>query len=229
MKPSLSVIIPVYNEESTVEFIVREVLAQKCVAQVILVDDGSTDRTSQVIEAIADKRLLKLRHESNRGKGAALSTGIRHANQPITIFQDADLEYSPSSYPGLIAPIIENRADVVYGSRFIGPGERRVIYFWHYVANRFLSLLTNMVTNLNISDMETCYKVVRTEELKALHLKEKRFGVEPEVTIKLAKRKIRFYEVPISYHGRSYEEGKKIGLRDGVRAIYCIFRYSIAK
>jgi glycosyltransferase involved in cell wall biosynthesis len=229
MKPDLTVIIPVYNEGTTIGTIIKEVLRQECVAQVIVVDDCSVDETWQILNEIDDIRLIKFRHPTNRGKGASLRTAIQEITQPITIFQDADLEYSPSSYEKLTAPIREKRADVVFGSRFLVSGERRVIYFWHYLANRFLTLLTNLVTNLNLSDMETCYKVTRSDILKNLNLRENRFGIEPEITIKLAREGLRFYEVPISYHGRSYEEGKKIGFKDGVRALYCIMRYTLSR
>lgn len=227
MLETLTVVVPVFNEESTICDVLREVLSQPSVGQVVVVDDFSSDRTLERLKEIQSKKIDLFQHSKNLGKGSAIRTGIQNARFPITIIQDADLEYSPEYYPQLVKPILDGKADVVFGSRFLGSNERRVVYFWHFVANKILTLITNVVTNLNLSDMETCYKVVKTSELKSLKLRENRFGIEPELTIKLAKRGLRFYEVPVSYHGRTYEEGKKIRLKDGVRAVYCIFRYSI--
>lgn len=228
MAETLTVVVPVFNEESTICDVLRKVLNQPTVGQVVVVDDFSSDRTLERLKEIQSDKIDLFQHSRNLGKGSAIRTGIQNARFPITIIQDADLEYSPEYYPQLVKPILDGKADVVFGSRFLGSNERRVVYFWHFVANKMLTLFTNVVTNLNLSDMETCYKVVKTSELKSLNLREKRFGIEPELTIKLAKRGLRFYEVPVSYHGRTYEEGKKIKFKDGVRAIYCIFRYSFS-
>lgn len=227
---TISVVIPIYNEIETI----RELVASVCKApyqkEIILVDDGSTDGTREVIAQLAMEHpeLIVCLHENNCGKGGALKTGFGTATGDIVIIQDADLEYNPSEYPILLQPILDGKADVVYGSRFAGHGAHRVIYFWHYVGNRVLTLLSNLFTNLNLTDMETCYKVFRREILTKFTITEKRFGVEPEITAKIAKIKgIRIYEVPISYYGRTYEEGKKIGWKDGVKAIWCIIRYNL--
>jgi len=218
---------PVYNEAGTVAEIVRTVLAQPCVAELIVVDDASNDGTWAVLQGLAlDPRLKTLRHEVNQGKGAALRTGISHATADIVIIQDADLEYDPTEYPVLIQPILLNRADVVFGSRFLGSGSHRVIYYWHYLGNNLLTTVSNMATNLNLSDMETCYKVFRREIIQSIRIQEDRFGFEPEITAKVARAGVRIYEVPISYYGRTYAEGKKINWRDGVRAMICIFKYN---
>ena len=225
-KRVLSVIIPAFNEANSIQMTLRRVLDQQSVGQVIVVDDGSTDNTFINAKSITDSRLHLIQHHSNSGKGTAISTAIPLLEFPISVIQDADLEYDPSEFDKLINPILSDRADVVYGSRFLGFQERRVLYFWHFVANKFLTFLSNAFTNLNLSDMETCYKVVKTIHLKDLTLREKRFGVEPELTAKLSRKKLRFFEVPINYYGRTYEEGKKIRARDGLRAIYCIVRYN---
>ncbi len=225
-KRVLSVIIPAFNEANSIQMTLRRVLDQQSVGQVIVVDDGSTDNTFINAKSITDSRLHLIQHHSNSGKGTAISTAIPLLEFPISVIQDADLEYDPSEFDKLINPILSDRADVVYGSRFLGFQERRVLYFWHFVANKFLTFLSNAFTNLNLSDMETCYKVVKTIHLKDITLKEKRFGVEPELTAKLYHKKLRFFEVPINYYGRTYEEGKKIRARDGLRAIYCIVRYN---
>jgi glycosyltransferase involved in cell wall biosynthesis len=218
---------PVYNEAGTVAEIVRTVLAQPCVAELIVVDDASNDGTWAVLQGLAlDPRLKTLRHEVNQGKGAALRTGISHATADIVIIQDADLEYDPVEYPVLIQPILLNRADVVFGSRFLGSGSHRVLYYWHYLGNNLLTTVSNMATNLNLSDMETCYKVFRREIIQSIRIQEDRFGFEPEITAKVARAGVRIYEVPISYYGRTYAEGKKINWRDGVRAMICIFKYN---
>jgi glycosyltransferase involved in cell wall biosynthesis len=226
-KRVLSVIIPAFNEADSIQLTLRRVLDQQSVGQVIVIDDGSTDNTFINAKSITDSRLHLIQHHSNFGKGTAISTAIPLLEFPISVIQDADLEYDPSEFEKLINPILSDRADVVYGSRFLGFQERRVLYFWHFVANKFLTFLSNAFTNLNLSDMETCYKVVKTIHLKDITLNEKRFGVEPELTAKLSRKKLRFFEVPINYYGRTYEEGKKIRARDGLRALYCIVRYNI--
>lgn len=223
----LGVVIPVYNEEQTLEVIVRKVLARPEVGELVMVDDRSQDDTWRVMEALArtDDRIRVFRHEVNQGKGAALRTGFAKVTAEIVIIQDADLEYDPDEYPKLLAPIVSGRADVVYGSRFLGSGMHRVLYYWHFLGNQFLTQLSNMFTNLNLSDMETCYKVFRRRVLENITIEENRFGFEPEITAKVARLRVPIYEVSISYHGRTYEEGKKIGWKDGVRAIWCILKY----
>jgi len=224
----LSVVIPVYNELQWIREIVRRVQAVPIPKELILIDDCSTDGTRAIlkeIESVANIRVIY--HEKNQGKGAALRTGFQHATGNVVIVQDADLEYDPAEYPRLLQPIIENKADVVFGSRFIGDNHR-VLYFWHYVANKSLTMLSNFFTNLNLTDMETCYKVFRREVLQGITLKSDRFGFEPEITAKIARKKKpawRIYEIPISYSGRTYEEGKKIGMKDAFNALYCIVRY----
>ena len=222
---------PVFNEAKTVALVVAKVLEQSVVGELIVVNDGSTDSTQAALDALrgTDSRLRVAAHETNLGKGAALRSGIALASKPVVIIQDADLEYDPTEYPTVIAPILQNRADVVIGSRFIGSEAHRVLYFWHYVGNRFLTLLSNMFTNLNLSDMETCFKAFRREVIQAVEIEENRFGFEPEVMAKVARMKVRVYEVAISYHGRTYEEGKKIGWKDGLSAVRCIVKYGLAK
>jgi glycosyltransferase involved in cell wall biosynthesis len=223
----VSVIMPVYNEAATVAEIVRVVLEQPSVQELIIVDDCSSDGTWGVLQGlVADARVRTFRHEVNRGKGAALRTGIGKATAAIVLIQDADMEYDPAEYPVLIHPILIDRADVVFGSRFSGAGAHRVLYYWHSLGNQFLTMMSNMATNLNIGDMETCYKVFRREVIQSIQIEEDRFGFEPEITAKVARAGVRIYEVPISYYGRTYAEGKKINWRDGVRAIYCILKYN---
>jgi glycosyltransferase involved in cell wall biosynthesis len=236
----LSVVIPAYNEKRTIHEILRRVRDVPIPKEIIVVDDCSTDGTREILREMEkrDGDLKVVYHDRNQGKGAALRTGFRHATGEIVIVQDADLEYDPAQYPQLIQPIVEDRADVVFGSRFIGE-THRVHLFWHYLANRFLTFLSNVFTNLNLTDMEVCYKVFRREVIQGIQLKSDRFGFEPEVTAKVARftlparddrpaRRCRIYEIPVSYHGRSYAEGKKIHpIRDGFQALYCILRYRI--
>ena len=228
-KLCLGVVIPVYNEERTLHLIVEKVLARPEVAELVMVNDCSKDGTWNTMQELAktDDRIRIFTHEVNQGKGAALRTGFQHVNSDIVIIQDADLEYDPDEYPKLLIPILTGRADVVFGSRFLGSGMHRVLYYWHYLGNQLLTQLSNMFTNLNLTDMETCYKVFRKEVLSKITIQENRFGFEPEITAKVAKLRVPIYEVSISYYGRTYEEGKKIGWRDGVRAIICIIKYNI--
>ena len=225
---TLSVVIPIYNEKQWVREIFRRVEEVPIPKQIVVVDDCSTDGTREILKEYENLPHFKIvYHDVNQGKGAGLRTGFAHATGDIVIVQDADLEYDPAEYPRLIQPILDNRADVVFGSRFIGDNHR-VLYFWHSVGNRVLTLLSNFFTNLNLTDMETCYKVFRKEVLQGIVLKSNRFGFEPEITAKIVKRKNpswRIYEIPISYSGRTYEEGKKIGMKDGFNALYCIVRY----
>jgi len=225
----LGVVIPVYNEERTLHLIISKVLARPEVAELVIVNDCSTDGTWNVMQELAkkDTRIRIFTHDVNQGKGAALRTGFQHIKSEIIIIQDADLEYDPDEYPRLLQPILNGKADVVFGSRFLGSGMHRVLYYWHFLGNQFLTSLSNMFTNLNLTDMETCYKVFRKEFLKKIKVEENRFGFEPEITAKLAKMKISIYEVSISYYGRTYEEGKKIGWKDGVHAILCIVKYNL--
>ena len=220
----LSVVIPVYNEAGTIREIIQRVLAAPSEKEVIVVDDGSTDGTREILRREAPNGVVVLFQDSNRGKGAALRAGVQKVTGDIVLVQDADLEYDPAEYPRLLKPIVDGRADVVYGSRFSGE-THRVLFFWHYVGNRFLTMLSNMLTNLNLSDMETCYKVFRADILKRLVLRSNRFGFEPEFTAKVARLGCRIYEVPVSYHGRGYESGKKITWKDGLSAIGSIIRY----
>jgi glycosyltransferase involved in cell wall biosynthesis len=219
---------PVYNEEKTIDQIIELVLAQKPVSELIIVEDCSKDGTWAKLQAWKDRdpRIRLFKHEVNQGKGAALRTGLSKATSPYVLIQDADMEYDPTEYYVLLGPLLQNRADVVFGSRFAG-GAHRVLYFWHFVGNRILTTLSNMCTNLNLTDMETCYKAFRLEVLRRVVLKEDRFGFEPEITAKVAKLDVRIFEVPISYYGRTYAEGKKIGWKDGFSAIRCILKYSL--
>jgi len=222
---------PVYNEAQTVETVIRKVLEQAEVAELITVNDASQDGTREVLRELAKSfpQMKVFEHAVNQGKGAALRTGIGHATAPYVLIQDADLEYEPEEYPILLKPILTGKADVVFGSRFIGGEAHRVLYFWHSIGNRFLTLLSNMFTNLNLTDMETCYKVFRREIIQSIRIEENRFGFEPEITAKVARKNVRIFEVAISYSGRTYAEGKKIGWKDGLSAVRCILKYSVTR
>ena len=226
---TVSVVIPAYNEAATIERLLMRVGAVPVGKEVIVVDDGSTDGTRKLLGELEERGLIDrlLLHSRNRGKGAALRTGFAHATGGVVIVQDADLEYDPGAIPTLLAPIADGRADAVYGSRFMG-GPRRVLFFWHTLGNRFLTLLSNALTNLNLTDMETCQKMIRTDLLRSLPLTVNRFGIEPEITARLAQAGARIYELPVSYDGRSYAEGKKIGWKDGVSAIWYILKCNLA-
>jgi glycosyltransferase involved in cell wall biosynthesis len=217
---------PCFNEIGTVEQVVDAVLASPYTEELVIVDDGSTDGTRELLEKIDHPRVRVLLQPRNQGKGAALRRGFAEARAPFVVVQDADLEYDPGEFGDLVAPLLSNKADVVYGSRFLGGRPHRVLYFWHSIGNRILTTASNAFTNLNLTDMETCYKAFRREVLDSFTLEEDRFGIEPEITAKVAAGRWRVYEIGISYSGRTYEEGKKIGWRDGVRALYCITRYS---
>jgi glycosyltransferase involved in cell wall biosynthesis len=223
----LSVVIPVFNEKNTLLQLLERVLESPYETELLVVDDFSTDGTRELLQSYSHSQVRIFYHEVNKGKGAAIRTAIRHATGDVVVIQDADLEYDPSEYPKLVGPIENDLADVVYGSRFLG-GPHRVLFFWHYLGNQFLTLVSNMLTNLNLSDMETCYKAFRREIIQSIPLRSNRFGFEPEVTAKIARRGVRVYETPISYHGRTYAEGKKIGWKDGVVALWTIVRYAIA-
>jgi glycosyltransferase involved in cell wall biosynthesis len=225
----LSVVIPVFNEETTLATLVETVL--NCgtdIFEIVVVDDCSTDNSREVIkELLQNPKIKAFYHEINQGKGAALSTGFQNVTGDIVVIQDADLEYDPKEYVLLLEPILKGKADVVYGSRFMGAGPHRVVFFWHMIGNKFLTFLSNMFTNINLTDMETCYKMFRAEVIKSIKIEEPRFGFEPEITAKVAKKRCRIYEVGISYAGRTYEEGKKINWKDGFRAIYAILKYNL--
>ncbi|PTY06046.1 glycosyl transferase [Verrucomicrobia bacterium LW23] len=229
--PYLSVVMPVYNEAATVHVIIGLVLKQTMVKELIIVNDCSTDNTYEVLKGIAanESRIRLYTHDVNQGKGAALRTGIQKAEGSVVIIQDADLEYDPAEYCKILAPMLSGRADVVYGSRFLGSEAHRVLYYWHYLGNNVITQVSNMFSNLNCTDIETCYKAFRREIIQSITLEENRFGFEPEVTAKIANYtpRLRIYEVAISYYGRTYEEGKKIGWRDGFRAMYAIVKYNL--
>ena len=225
----LSVVMPIYNEQATLRRVIDRVISVGVDLELLCVDDGSSDGSREILAEL-EKQYPQMRvflQPHNMGKGAALRRGIREASGDYVIIQDADLEYDPNDYRRLLEPLETGQADVVYGSRFMGSGPHRVLYFWHWVANSFLTQLSNMITNLNMTDMETCYKVFRREVIQSIPLEEDRFGFEPEVTVKIAKRNLRVYEVGISYWGRTYAEGKKIGWRDGVRALWCLIKYAV--
>jgi glycosyltransferase involved in cell wall biosynthesis len=226
---TLSVLIPVYNEKGTVlELLARvEAVALPVAKEIVIVDDGSTDGTRALLARLTPERATVVLHERNRGKGAALRTALERATGDVVIIQDADLEYDPADYPGLLAPILDGRADAVYGSRFLG-GPHRVLFFWHYLANRLFTLITNVLYNVNLTDMGTCYKVFTAEKLKAIPLRSERFGIEAELTAKICRRHFRIYETPISYSGRTYKEGKKITWKDGLSYLACLLRYRVA-
>ena len=224
----LSVIIPCFNEKKTLKQLINEVKKSTVEdLEIIVVDDCSTDGTRDILKGMKDADIKVLYHKVNQGKGAALRTGFKNATGDICIVQDADLEYDPQEFPLVIEPILQNKADVVFGSRFQSGRPHRVVYFWHRIGNGFLTLLSNFFTDINLSDMETCYKAFKTDVIQSIEIKENRFGFEPEITAKISKMNLRIYEVGISYYGRTYDEGKKIGWRDGFRAIYCIVKYNI--
>jgi glycosyltransferase involved in cell wall biosynthesis len=225
----LSVVMPVYNEEATLREVVARVLAVPLDLELICVDDGSSDGSREILAelAAAHPQIRVSLQPKNTGKGAALRLGIQQATGDFVLIQDSDLEYDPADYPALLGPLVQGKADVVYGSRFLGSGPHRVLYYWHSVGNWLLTILSNALTNMNMTDMETCYKVFRREILQAIPIEEDRFGFEPEITVKIAKRSLRVYEVGISYWGRTYEEGKKIGWKDGFRALWCLLKYTL--
>jgi glycosyltransferase involved in cell wall biosynthesis len=224
----LSVVIPCYNEKETIAIIIQRVKGSPVeLKEIIIVDDASTDGTRDILDQADDPLVKVIYHLRNQGKGAALRTGFSAATGDICIVQDADLEYDPNEFPLVIKPILENKADVVFGSRFQGGRAHRVVYYWHSVGNKFLTMLSNMMTNINLTDMETCYKAFKREVIQGVIIRENRFGFEPEIIAKVARMNLRIYEVGISYYGRTYSEGKKINWKDGLRAIYCIFKYSL--
>lgn len=225
---NLSVIVPCYNEKGTIIDIINKIKESPVeLEEIIIVDDSSSDGTRDILAGINEPLVKVIYHSKNQGKGAALRTGFSAASGDICIVQDADLEYDPNEFPIVIKPILENKADVVFGSRFLSGRAHRVVYYWHSVGNRFLTMLSNMMTNINLTDMETCYKAFRREVIQGIAIRENRFGFEPEITAKVARKNLRIYEVGISYYGRTYQEGKKIGWKDGLRAIYCIVKYNL--
>lgn len=229
LEPCLSVVMPVFNESETIASVVKTVLSQRPVQQFVIVDDHSTDGTWEKLQPLAqnEPRIQLARHPFNQGKGAALRTGFARATAPIVIVQDADCEYDPAEYYRLLIPILSGKADVVFGSRFIGSDAHRVLFYWHSLGNKVLTTLSNMASGVNLTDMEVCYKTFRREIIQSIKIEENRFGFEPEITAKVAKLKVRIYEVAVSYYGRTYAEGKKIGWRDGVHALWCIFKYNL--
>ncbi|MFZ6003940.1 MAG: glycosyltransferase family 2 protein [Actinomycetota bacterium] len=227
--PCLTVVMPCFNEQATIKEITAAVLSSPWVGELVIVDDGSSDGTRELLADMSDARLHVFLQPHNMGKGAALRRGFSEATMPYTIVQDADLEYDPAEFGRLLEPLLHDRADVVYGSRFMGSDAHRVLFFWHSLGNKLLTLLSNAVTDLNLTDMETCYKAFRTEVIQSIEIEEDRFGFEPEITAKVAQRRLRVFEVGISYSGRTYDEGKKIGWKDGVRALYCIVKYGLLR
>ena len=229
--PCLAVVVPVFNEVATIGEVIQQVLDQREVQELIVVDDGSTDGTATVLQRWADTepRVILVQHEVNRGKGAALRSGFQKVTAPFVVVQDADLEYDPTEYKLLLGPLLCGKADVVFGSRFAGAGAHRVLYYWHSIGNKLLTSLSNMATNLNLTDMETCYKAFRREAIRQIVIEEDRFGFEPEITAKISKLDLRIFEVPISYNGRTYAEGKKIGWKDGFIALWCIIKYNLLR
>ncbi len=228
----LSIIIPVFNEEKTIEELINSVIKAPLPeaikdTEIIIVNDCSSDNTLNILKSLNNDKIKIISHSKNQGKGAAIRTGINNITGDIILIQDADLEYDPNEYPNLLDPIIRDKADVVYGSRFLGSGPHRVVYYWHFIGNNILTTISNMFTNINLTDMETCYKVFKKNIIEQIEIKENRFGFEPEITAKIAKLKCRIYEVGISYYGRTYDEGKKINWKDGVHAIWCILKYNI--
>ncbi len=230
-EPCLAVVIPVFNEASTIADVIKAVASQPLVREIIIVDDASRDGTWQVLRRVAAETPAAriFQHAANQGKGAALRTGFAQVTAPLAVVQDADLEYDPADYSALCKPILAGKADVVMGSRFLGAGEHRVLYYWHSVGNRLLTMLSNMAADINLSDMETGYKVFRREVIQAIRIEEDRFGFEPEIVAKVSRMRVRIYEVPISYYGRTYAEGKKIGWRDGFSALRCIIKYNFLR
>jgi glycosyltransferase involved in cell wall biosynthesis len=230
LAPCLAAIVPVFNEAATVGRVVERVLAQRPIQELVIVDDGSTDQTWNILQGLHDPRIRLERHTQNRGKGAAVRTALGKVTAPYVVIQDADLEYDPAEYHLLLQPILNNQADVVFGSRFLGGGPHRVLYYWHSVGNKALTMLSNMATNLNLSDMETCYKLFRRDVIQQILIEENRFGLEPELTAKVSRlRGVRVFEVPISYYGRTYAEGKKINWKDGCWALWCVLKYNFWK
>jgi glycosyltransferase involved in cell wall biosynthesis len=229
MKDCLSVLIPCFNEETTIAQVLDKVLLQDCVREIIVIDDGSTDGSRKIVEEFSNPKITLLCNPSNLGKGSSVQHGIKEASSQFLVIQDADLEYSPEEYSRLLKPLIDGRADAVFGSRFLSSESRRALYFWHSMGNKFLTFLSNMFSNLYLTDMETGYKMMCTPYAKNLKLREPRFGLEPEITAKLAKMNARIYEVPISYYGRTYDEGKKITWKDGLSALRCILKYNLLK